>query len=319
MNTNIHGGGGGVIMRGPVSSSTWNINSNIFGQQLQVGSSAANNAQQLVSGLNVTNNINVNPISIIANKSTISRGPVISNNMVGAGAVTLTMASSSIDYSTNIGATTIINSFANAGAAASSVNNSLQVNSNLFGNITINVSGSDAGGPTNPRLIQANLLYGAQFADANNGANLSLNGSGSSLLSTFVIGAGLGVTGSNGIDTNTGNLVTGAGSAFIGRWNAQDGNRARTAETVFAVGTGTSNSAQKTGFLIDSGSNTFVEGTLNVSGSSSLTGSVVVTGNQTLQSYTILSNVSASLNFADDTAAIAGAIVTGKQIGRAHV
>jgi hypothetical protein len=47
-----------------------------------------------------------------------------------------------------------------------------------------------------------------------------------------------------------------------------------TAETVFAVGTGTAEANRKTGFLIDSGSNTFVEGTLNVSGSSSFTGSM---------------------------------------------
>jgi hypothetical protein len=49
-----------------------------------------------------------------------------------------------------------------------------------------------------------------------------------------------------------------------------------TAETVFAVGTGTSTSNRKTGFLIDSGSNTFVEGTLNVSGSTTMTGSLIL-------------------------------------------
>jgi len=67
------------------------------------------------------------------------------------------------------------------------------------------------------------------------------------------------------------------GSVFAGRFNAVDGNKAKTAETVFAVGTGTSYSARKTGFLIDSGSNTYVEGTLNVSGSTAVTGAVSIT------------------------------------------
>jgi len=80
------------------------------------------------------------------------------------------------------------------------------------------------------------------------------------------------------------------GSVFAGRWNSIDGTKDMTAETVFAVGTGTSTSNRKTGFLIDSGSNTFVEGTLNVSGSSSFTGSFVISGSTTLTG-SITSNV----------------------------
>jgi hypothetical protein len=64
------------------------------------------------------------------------------------------------------------------------------------------------------------------------------------------------------------------GTIISGRFNAVDGNKAKTAQTIFAVGTGTGYTNRKTGFLIDSGSNTFVEGTFNVSGSLSYTGSV---------------------------------------------
>jgi hypothetical protein len=108
------------------------------------------------------------------------------------------------------------------------------------------------------------------------------------MLSTIVMGHELGISGSNGNDSNN-NILTpgiGAGSAFFGRWNSQSGNRARTAETVFAVGTGTSTSLTKTGFLIDSGSNTFIEGTLNVSGSTSLTGSLSIQSGSALPSAT---------------------------------
>jgi hypothetical protein len=59
------------------------------------------------------------------------------------------------------------------------------------------------------------------------------------------------------------------GSVFVGRNNADDGIRNKTSDIVFAVGTGVSSSAdtRKTGFLIDSGSNSYFEGTVNVSGS----------------------------------------------------
>ena len=51
---------------------------------------------------------------------------------------------------------------------------------------------------------------------------------------------------------------------------------------VFSVGTGISGS-RKTGFLIDSGSNSYFEGSLNVSGSTQFTGSVKVASTFQLQ------------------------------------
>ena len=72
------------------------------------------------------------------------------------------------------------------------------------------------------------------------------------------------------------------GGAYFGRYNANDGVRNKTGQTVFSVGTGNS-TARKTGLLIDSGSNMFVEGTLNVSGSTAFTGSVKVASTFQLQ------------------------------------
>jgi len=88
--------------------------------------------------------------------------------------------------------------------------------------------------------------------------------------SNLVGGQNLILTGSNN------NAITASGGGYFGRFNADDGRRNGTAETVFFVGTGTSASNRKTGFLIDSGSNTYVEGSLNVSGSTSLTGSLTI-------------------------------------------
>ena len=56
------------------------------------------------------------------------------------------------------------------------------------------------------------------------------------------------------------------GTVFLGRYNGINNGLDDSQNIVFAVGTGTSNTARKTGLLIDSGSNTFIEGTLNISG-----------------------------------------------------
>jgi len=96
------------------------------------------------------------------------------------------------------------------------------------------------------------------------------------LVNTAIIGASLGVTGSNSMQLVAG-IPSDWGSMFVGRNNAQDGGRAESAKNVFVVGTGIA-SNRKTGFLIDSGSNSFFEGTLNVSGATSLNGTTNITG-----------------------------------------
>ena len=274
-NFNIHMNAS-IISRGPVSASAWLAQNNMLIGGINIGSSATNNAEKILGSLSINANQVGNSLSIIANRTAISASTTISNNALIGGTTALTMASSSITYQTNVGNANITNGFQNAGGA--STNNSLQVITNWFGGAYINVSGSDAGGLTNPRYIGGNYLFNGFALSNANIANLSLNGSGSSMLSTMMMGHDLGITGSNGYDSNNSTLTPGigAGSAFFGRWNSQSGNRARTAETVFAIGTGTSTSLTKTGLLIDSGSNTYVEGTLNVSGSTSLTGSLSI-------------------------------------------
>ena len=93
-----------------------------------------------------------------------------------------------------------------------------------------------------------------------------------SLTSTIIYGNTLIVSASSA------QAGTNVGSAFFGRYGVNDGVRNRTASTIFSVGTGTGTGARKTGFLIDSGSNTFVEGTLTVSGSTRITGSLTMSG-----------------------------------------
>jgi len=286
MNNNIWNGSAGISMRGPASSSAWTISNNIGANSTAwtIGTAAGTPANQLISGFNATGNVgSLNP-AITAYKTPLSASVAFTNNN-GSGQISMNCDSSSISFANNLtaGSTTINNSY-----FPSTVNSNASIalsNSTIFGtSTTINASGSDTTfTAVAPRGAFNNIIGGYSTI------GLVLNGDNSSLNSSAIVGGGLVVTGSN-------SKVAGAtanadfGSAFFGRWNDVNGNRALSGPTVFAVGTGTSTSLRKTAFLIDSGSNTFVEGTLNVSGSTSMTGSLSVNGS-TIVSGSVRGNV----------------------------
>jgi hypothetical protein len=279
MNNNLYPNNGiTTTMRGPVSSSAWTISGNIINQALNIGSTAANNAEKIVAGLTVNTNILNNSLTVIANRRDTTQVLNITTNQTAFAATTLNAASSSLQYVGNFGgALTLNNNASGSGVAIISSSNATYVAYNTFAalNTTITTSGSsdpnDLKGNSYIRHIENNAIFGN-----GNTANLPYAETGSNALaSTMIAGFSLGVTGSNA--SNLSGLPRTEGSAFFGRYNALDGNKAQSAQTVFAVGTGNS-TTRKTGFLIDSGSNTYVEGTLNVIGNSTFTGSIVTTG-----------------------------------------
>ena len=269
MNNNLFGGQGqNITMRGPVSSSAWNILSNTFLGSATIGQNATNHAQGIVSGLNMTGNYQNGVLTIIANKANLTQTLSLSNNNIG-GTLSLTAASSSIFWqgNTSQGQITLTNTVSGSGATVVSASNSVYNSQNLIaGQATINATGNalsdDPTGQSYLRSFERNIIAG-------NSNIVSLNGETTStlaLVSTAIIGNNLTITGSSASPIfNTAGVIN-YGSAFFGRYNAQDGNRAKSAETIFAVGTGTS-TTRKTGFLIDSGSNSFFEGIVNISGS----------------------------------------------------
>jgi hypothetical protein len=273
MNVNFFGGASGMIMRGPVSSSAWTISNNLINNNsaYSIGTSATLNAEKIVSGLNMINNAGSVYPAIQAYKTPLSASVVFSTNS-GTGQISMNCDSSSISVSANTfgGQTTINNSY-----FPSTINSQTGVvqvaNSNVFGTTIVNASGSD----TTFVAVQPRGVYNS-IVGGYSTIGLVLNGDNAAVNSSVIVGGGLVVTGSNSkVAAATANADF--GSAFFGRWNALDGNRAISGPTVFAVGAGTSTSLRKTAFLIDSGSNTFVEGTLNVSGSTTITGSLNVT------------------------------------------
>ncbi len=274
-----------ITLRGPVSSSAYTINNNVLaGGAINLGSSAAFNFERAVSGLNITSNLLAGTISAIASKTPLSTSINMSSNIIGGG-VSLNMDSSSIGFNGNSvqGNITVNSSYFPATTGSQLVSN---INGGLFiGTNTIYTSGSN----TTLSGAPGRTITNAVIMGTNNVISASQNGDLAQVASTAVIGQGLIVVGSN--SRNLGASAADWGSVFVGRWNSDLGTSDMTGETVFAVGTGTGASTRKTGFLIDSGSNTFVEGSLTVSGSFNivggvtplaLTGSTVVTGSLTI-------------------------------------
>jgi hypothetical protein len=279
---------GGITMRGPVSSSTWFIqNNNNFGT-ISIGSSAANNAEKAVAGFSLNNNTGTATLNFIANRAFHTQGNQIANNIL-TGVTTFNAASSSIIYNNNIGTpTTITNGASGSGAAIVSQSNALYVVSNLFAGLNHTITASGSSDPSDARGLEYMREVGFNTILGNsNVITLPYDLTGSNTLhSTLIAGLSLAITGSSPGFFST-PFIRQGGSAFLGRYNAQDGNKAQSASTIFAVGTGISNGNRKTGFLIDSGSNTFVEGSLNVSGNATITGSLNVSGSNTILSSSV--------------------------------
>jgi hypothetical protein len=281
-------------------------NNNILGGSITNTSPTAllpTNTQFCASNILGNGTLSVNNISASANVNTI--GNIVPNSTMqysNAGAAGLGLHRAAGTMTGNYGAMTLIASASaisatnNISPAAMTVTNrhysgsfgsgSLNFNNNQIqgASNTYTVSGSYQGTGVNAGAsMQANGVFGVSNTIF---TNVESRGLYIDFRSNLVGGQNLILTGSNN------NAITASGGGYFGRFNANDGLRNGTAETVFFVGTGTSESNRKTGFLIDSGSNTFIEGTLNVSGSASFTGSVA--GN--VVSASITSNT-ASIDF----------------------
>jgi hypothetical protein len=282
MNNNYFGGNSvGLTMRGPVSASTWTISDNNVLGTINIGSSAALHAEKLTSGLTLTgNSIQGGSLTLVANQSALTGSTTSFTNNIIAGQTTLNLSSSAALLANNIindSNFTLTNQFYSSSLGLGSVS----LNRNNIGgqNNAIIISGSLPAGTTTANSISDNFIFGAANTIYIDVANARVSGSNAyiNIIRTGLMGNNLIVSGSSLIsDPST------LGSVFVGRYNANDSIRNRSSDTVFAVGTGNS-TTRKTGFLIDSGSNSSFEGSLTVSGSTTLSGSVKVASTFQLQ------------------------------------
>lgn len=236
-------------------------NNNLFGGTITFnhnsGSLAAANA----------NIINGGAITSTQNFVTNTR-PAVSTNIVIGNTATINHISSSVSFQSNIAnsGVTINNHLSSSGLSnngLSFTNNTILGGSSNTG-LAVFVSGSQASNAN--RLFIDNLIGGR-----NNVVSSSfVSSSASSLIGNIIYGQNLRVNGNSAVSSTSG------GSAFFGRYN-DTGSLSNSNDIVFAIGTGTSGN-RRTGFWIDSGSNTNISGTLDVIGNTSFTGSVDVTG-----------------------------------------
>ena len=280
MNNNYFGGNNTTLTaRGPISSSAWTISANNVIGAINIGSSAGGNAQGIQSGLTMTSNTIAGTLNIVASQNTLSSSVSVTNNIIN-GTAGINASSSSVSLlfnNINDNGFTLNNSYFSSSAGVGSI----ALNRNNIGgqSQTITIQGSQPAGTTNTPSLSDNAIFGGNniiFSDASSATVVSTNAYHSAIRN--VIGGTQLIVSASSLLADTNSF----GSAFFGRWNANDGIRNKTSNIVFAVGTGQS-PTRKTGFLIDSGSNTFVEGTLNVSGSTSFTGSVSVASTFQLQ------------------------------------
>jgi hypothetical protein len=263
--------------KGPVSSSASAVNHNILmGGTITLGLSPTLSAEKATAGINMLGNALFNGnINFVASKTTLPAAATISGNLLFGGTTNINANSSSIQYASNIGNGSVTvnnNSTIASGSIIPSLTPRVTLNT-LYGvGHVVDLVGENVS-TTQVKHYYANFLAGA-FLSSSVGA-----GDSSNIIGTGIIGNSLIVSGSSTVAASNTPLAPNNtyGSLFVGRFNSIDGTKDMTAETVFAVGTGTA-AARKTGFLIDSGSNTFVEGTLNVSGSSTFTGSIATSG-----------------------------------------
>jgi hypothetical protein len=267
--------GATLTYQGPVSSSTHTIGNNIFAAgtnllQMQSSSRALTYTGNIINGnLQYTDNTVFAP--------TLGSSNSITNNNIN-GTLTLNQrASASFNLANNNSNTWTISNDYDASSVTTATARLLLLNGNALFGITGNnlyASGS-VGAVSVGKSFSSNLFGGSNIS-----ASIIANGTDGSMYNTIGVGSGLNIVGTNRRDASTQTGDHGkAGSAFFGRWNKEGAGFNTTSEVVLAVGTGTSGSAgitRKTGLLIDSGSNTFVEGTFNVSGSTTLSGSLYI-------------------------------------------
>lgn len=296
VNGNVLNGHSNVIMRGPTSATYWTINGNYVAGStngIVIGTSTANNAEKLVGQLTINNNVIQNTLQIVANNRPISGVTMISsNNILGTNTLNL-YGDASILYTQNyINGT---NQFTTNYSSGSTTSTIISATRNTFAGNTNNViiTGSYVTGSTTLSVVD-NATFGASNTlYINADTQLAYK----DYLRTIVAGSNLIISGSNwASDTHN------AGTIVLGRNNANDGIRNKTRENILIVGTGTSTTNRKTGLLIDSGSNMFVEGSLSISGSGSINGNNIVSSNtitkietMTSASYAVITPVSGTL------------------------
>jgi hypothetical protein len=287
--SNNYFGAQALTMRGPVSASAWTITGNNFLGSINLGlGTGTNSAEKLTSTLTMTGNYVAGTFNLTVGTTALTASTVtVSNNNIN-GTAGLTLNQSAVNFTGNTindGGFGLTNNYFSQSAGLGLV--TLQRNTIAGNNNGIIVTGSLQSGVTAQPQFNDNLIGGSTNTISSNSSTSRVSGSATfaNLHRSIIYGNFLNVTASMAAAD-----VGSQGSAFFGRYNVDDSIRNKSSDIVFAVGTGNA-TTRKTGFLIDSGSNTFIEGTLNVSGSTTMTGSLILSSSNAVELQVIGNSV----------------------------
>jgi hypothetical protein len=249
-----------ITVRGPVSSSAYNINNNTINSGVNFGTAAATNFEKADAGLTFNTNYIGGQTNFVASKTDLSASVNLSNSIIaGAGtALGVNLNSSSVNANSNliIGGAQINSDHTNNTATQAT----LAVTSNAFigsGNVI----------QSNGIATAARQLFASMMVGVENRIRLEGDGSGGSVSSTILLGQSLSISGSS-----AGAGAGGVGTTIVGRFNSEESSQIDAGRVVFAVGTGGGVGTRRTTLLIDSGSNAIVSGSLLISGTAFLNG-----------------------------------------------
>ena len=254
------------------------VNNEIKGLPRATGSGASS-ASAVLPSIN-TSYVVAGPIVTNLDPNRTTNGSVSISNSIVLNSLSANMSSGSLSTSTNI-----ILQGITANVSGSATNQIIGNVANV-GSFLVSLHGSGSGG-----ILGYNILSGTNH-------QILVSGSGTSiaLANSLIVGAGLIVTGS------TSGSGTTFGMSVLGRNNAQTSSAGTplndNAQTIVAIGTGTSTSARRTSFHISSSGLTQVFDGLQVSGSATFNGGV--TGSlEGTASFAISSSRAVSASIAD--------------------
>jgi len=151
-----------ISVRGPVSSSAWTLSNNIFTNgTLNIGVTAANNAEKMIAGCQVNNNIIQGTVQLRAQTSNLTSATTFANNSVIGGTWTFIQTNSAVNVQSNLlmgqgSGWTFTNNWYSGSAGTGTVSfngNTITGNNNI-----ITLSGSTS--PANGLFIFNNQMFG---------------------------------------------------------------------------------------------------------------------------------------------------------------
>jgi hypothetical protein len=217
-NATVTGGGAGIIRA---------ANSIVLGGGVRV--TGSNGSGYTRTAPSLATSINSGLVTVTDNRPTTTTAPLSFTSNNNNGNITATLTTGSLSLSNNMmfgGSGTIFNVTGSAGAART-------INSNILGGFSGNTINFETGGNVISSMLLGNFLT-ASFTDSTN----------NTLNSVSVLGYQLAISASGPAGSTT--LF---GSTYLGRWNAID-STSYPGNTVFAIGTGTSNAARRTSLFV---------------------------------------------------------------------